>query len=260
VNFSARQGTETTFSKVCASADFFEGFCAFFDRFGGDADRDGLIRLVQEAATRLGADAAYYLSIVREARAALSYRFLLACDPLWCFEYEAVGGQADDPWLLYAMAHAEPICASAIPIEGERQRLVRSLADRYGFRSAVVLPTTGASALARQGLLVFGSRYGGFFEDECFSTLRLLGRSLAIEVHEMYGRLLRREGMQRLALTKLDLELLARESHGQTTKVIAREIGLTPVAVDMRFFKVNAKLGASNRQAAVRIAVELGLV
>lgn len=45
--------------------------------------------VLSEAATALGADMAAFASFVKDEEDHGSYRFILACDAMWCFGYEA---------------------------------------------------------------------------------------------------------------------------------------------------------------------------
>ena len=61
----------------------------------------------------------------------------------------------------------------------------------------------------------------------------------------------------RLIVEKIDAEV---ERDGLTTKAIARRSGLSHEAIDCRFRRLNAKLGAASRTDAARIAAQYGLL
>ena len=104
---------------------------------------------LKEAAVRMGADVAAWCIFVREAPERATYWFFLACDPHWCIEYESCGGYAHDPWLAYARTHSEPLVASGILAYGDRQAEVVRVAERFGFRSTVVVPVPAGKGMTR---------------------------------------------------------------------------------------------------------------
>ena len=71
-------------------------------------DESQAVKVLSDAATLIGADAAAFVSFVRDDGSHESFRFLLACDPVWCLEYEQRAWYATDPWLAYALTHSEP--------------------------------------------------------------------------------------------------------------------------------------------------------
>jgi len=215
---------------------------------------------LKEAAVRMGADVAAWCIFVREAPERATYWFFLACDPHWCIEYESCGGYAHDPWLAYARTHSEPLVASGILAYGDRQAEVVRVAERFGFRSTVVVPVPAGKGVTRVGMLCVGSRAPGFFESAGYEAFRVLARSLATELQVWWLRTMRVELIREWCLTELELLLLARERAGIPSKEIARELKLTLGAVDCRFARVNARMGVANRRAAAQIAAEYGLV
>ena len=77
-----------------------------------------------------------------------------------------------------------------------------SLADRFGFRSAVIVPAPSGVGLGRTGMLSLGSNTPGFFEADGFVNLRTLARGLAMDLHEWWIAKLRREVIDDAELTE----------------------------------------------------------
>jgi DNA-binding CsgD family transcriptional regulator len=223
-------------------------------------DEVDAVALLKEASERMGAGAAAFASFVRDDSSHESYRFLLACDPMWCFEYERRAWYANDPWLGYALNHSEPTRASEIAIGSEQQRAVVNLAEDFGFRSAVIIPAPSGGGLSRVGVLCLGSSEPEFFEGGGFIGLKLVARSLAMELHEWWIGKIKRELIVGARITAEDLILLKRERLGQSTKMIAAALNTSPSSVDSRFQRINAKLGVPNRKAAANLAAEYGLI
>ena len=96
------QPTSNALATLSSAPEYFTAVGRTVERVAESTDRSELVQLLQEAALRLGADKAYFASFVREDTTLESYRFLLACDPLWGLEYEQTSSHAHDPWLAYA--------------------------------------------------------------------------------------------------------------------------------------------------------------
>lgn len=218
------------------------------------------VGLLAEASQRLGADVAAFGSFVRDDGSHESYRFLLACDAIWCHEYEQRASYAQDPWLAYATHNSRPARSSEIPVHTKRQQAVVELAADYGFRSAVVIPAPSGGMLTRIGVLCLGSRQSGFFEAEGYATLKVASRSLAMELHEWWVAQVKRELISNARITAEDLQLLRMERLGRSTKQIAAELETSPGSINSRFQRVNEKLGVPNRRAAATLACEYGLI
>ena len=223
-------------------------------------DQAQAVELLQEATHRMGAEAAIFASFIRDDETSLSYRLLLACDPSWFTAYERAGRHEDDPWLAYAQKHSEPIRASEILVQSDSARAVVTATQRFGFRSAIVVPAPSSGGLSRIGVLYLGSSRAGYFDDEGFVTLKVIARGVAMELHEWWLRRLRDELVSAASVSAEDLILLTHERLGHSTKTIARRLGWSPGSVNSRFQRLNDKLGVANRKAAARLAAEYGLI
>lgn len=249
-----------TLQSISSAPDYLSGVTDVIGSIGAGDDETELVHLLKEATMRIGADVSYFISFVREDESDESYRFLLACDPLWALEYDHAACHASDPWLRHAMSHPEPIRGSAIPCVNQRQQAVVQLAEGFGFRSAVVVPAPAGGGLSRLGVLVLGSERAGYFEGSGYAALKVLVRSLAMELHERCVALIRQELVAAGGITDRDLELLVHEREGRCSKTIARMTGTPPGAVDKRFHRLNAKLGSPSRRVSARLASEYGLI
>src|SRR5206468_1822549 len=111
---------------------------------------------------------------------------LLNCDPQWSTEYEEQAAYADDPWLAHALTHSEPVRGSELQPRSDAQRRVVELAQRFGFRSSVIVPTPSSGRLARVGVLCLGSSMPDYFEGDGYLVFRMVARSVAMEFHEWW--------------------------------------------------------------------------
>jgi hypothetical protein len=218
------------------------------------------VSALDEAIRRMGCDAAAFVSFVRDDGSHESFRFLLACDPTWCHEYERRGWYANDPWLDYALNHSEPRRAYEIAPGSRPQRQVADLAGQYGFVSAVIVPAPASRGLTRVGVLCLGSRTPRYFDDDGYPALKVVARSVAMEFHEWWIAQVRREVIDNARISEDDLVLLQHEWQNHGTKVIAQALGTTPGSVNSRFQRLTEKLGVPNRRAAAVIAAEYGLI
>jgi len=246
-------------AELTSRSDYFRGASEVIQRVPTARDEAEAVALLREGSARLGADSAAFASFIRDDPSHESYRFLLACDPVWCCEYERRAWYANDPWLNYALNHSEPARASEIAVSPQ-QRAVLELAEEFGIRSAVIVPAPSSGGLTRVGVLCLGSSTAGFFEDEGFVALKVAARSLAMELHEWWIGRIKRDLVVNAHITPDDLILLRHERVGHRTKKIATELDVSPSSIDTRFQRINAKLGVPNRAAAARLAAEYGLI
>jgi len=82
------------------------------DRVRACADEGSLARALLDTTSLLGAERSFFVVVFRALESGETYRFLLACDPRWYFDYEEANLFADDPWITYARYHAEPAMAT----------------------------------------------------------------------------------------------------------------------------------------------------
>jgi DNA-binding CsgD family transcriptional regulator len=245
---------------LVAAASYASRVVAVTSSVASAADEAAAVAALDDAASTLGADAAAFVSFVRDDDAHDSFRFLLACDPVWCAEYERRAWYAMDPWLAYARRNTEPERGAKVPAESAIQRDIVELARNHGFRDALVVPAPASGMVTRLGVLCLGSEQEGFFADAGYATLKPLARSLAMELHAWWIERIKRELAQVAQLTEEDILLLRHERQGHGTKTISAVLDISPNAINSRFQRMNARLGVPNRKAAAQLAAEYGLI
>ena len=218
------------------------------------------LEVLHAAKSEMGAEQAVFVSYLRGEDSHESYRFMLAADPRWCFEYQARAWYGSDPWLLYATIETDPTCASRIPAVTGEQKAVQALAEKYGMVSVCIAPAGAAETSPRVGMLALGSPRRGYFEGEGFALFRVLARGLAMELHGWWSDYERNELIRELRLTEEDLRLLQLERRGAGTKQAAGELGTSTASIDSRWQRLNRKLGSPHRQSTTRLAVKYGLI
>jgi hypothetical protein len=244
--------------EVCASPEYFSAITSLVEQLASGSSAPELVLALREATQRLGADASFFASWIREDKHFDSFRFLVACDPLWALQYEAMKCVSADAWLRYARSHTEAARAIELEPADAREQRTADLAAQYGFRSAFIVPAPASDA--RIGVLVLGSSRADFFNDDGVAALKVAARGLAMELHERFAGLMQRELMARCHLNALDLVLLSHEWEGRPTKVIASLLGCSIGAIDQRFHRLNGRLGVANRAQAARLAAAYGLI
>jgi DNA-binding CsgD family transcriptional regulator len=257
---SAAKSDLCSLAELSSRPDYFRRVSEIVQRLPAAADESDALALLKHATEFIGADCAAFGSFIRDDPSHESYRFLLACDPVWCLEYARRAWYAHDPWLNYALHHSEPARASEIPVETSEGRAIVELAKEFGVESAVIVPAPASGGVTRIGVLCLGSSQPGFFEGDGFVALKVAARSLAMELNEWWIDRIKRELRTSARITDEDLALLRHERLGHGTKRIADELGTSTSSVDSRFQRINAKLGVPNRKAAANLAAEYGLI
>lgn len=245
---------------LTSRSDYFGRVSQIVQRLPGAVDEAEALAVLKDSADCLGADCAAFGSFIRDDPSHESYRFLLACDPVWCLEYGRRAWYAHDPWLKYAVLHSEPVRASDIPVKTTEEREIVKLAQEFGVKSAVIVPAPASGSITRIGVLCLGSSRERFFEGDGFVALKIAARSLAMELNEWWIDRIKRELRATSRITPEDLALLHHERLGHGTKKIAAELGISEGSVDSRFQRINAKLGVANRKTAACLAAEYGLI
>jgi len=223
-------------------------------------DAAAVLERLMELRVLLEVDEVVFVSFLRDDERRESFRFLTTMDPSWCVAYQQVAPFSQDPWLAYATACAEPVEASRIPIRTKTQQAIRDLAFAHGIASAYVVPAPSRDPLLRIGVLVLGSSRQTHFDRVAATPLRLLARGLATELHEWWIRQTAREFAQAHRLRQEEIQLLAFQHQGLSSKQIAKATGTSPASVDSRFQRLNARLGVPNRKVAARLAHAQGLL
>jgi DNA-binding CsgD family transcriptional regulator len=260
ISSSSRPDAPRRLQDVTSRPDFAERAVHVCRQIGKAEDDAAVIEILHLAKEALGAEHALFVSYVRDDDSKESFRLLLACDPAWCTAYQQQGWFANDAWLLYAAANSEPVSGSQIPTHTRAQREARTLAAQHGLVSVYVVPAPASGGLSRLGVLVLGSGQEGYFDSDAVDAIKVLARSMSMELHEWWVRQVRREIIKTNRITPDDLQLLALERQGLGTKEIADELGVTASSVDSRFQRLSMKFNMPNRRATARLAAEYGLI
>lgn len=246
--------------EVTGQADFAARALAAIQSVCTAQDEAAVLDALSATAKALGAEMAVFASFIRNQDSKESFRFVCDCDPTWCLEYQRQGWYTQDAWFSYASTNSEPTSANNIPLRNKPQKLARELAAKHGAVSAYIVPAPSGSGLSRVGVLMLGSAQPNYFESPATAPVKLLARSLAMELHEWWVRRVRNEILTTQRITQEDLALLTLERRGLSTKEICEVLRISPGSADSRFQRLSAKLNAPNRRATARLAAEYGLI
>ena len=216
--------------------------------------------LLGECAKMLGATSAAYATFLEEDPWRQTYRFVLACHPAWCAEYQKQSWFSDDPWLIYARTNSVAARSSEIPVRTGSQQAIVDLARRFGVASSLIVPIPAAGAVSRVGVLMLGSSHPDFFQGSEYSKFKLHARNLAHEIHEWYVDFMKTQLLTASNLSDQDIELLKLARAGMGTKEIAKYTGQKISAIDCRFQRIIARLKVPSRNAAARLAAEYSVI
>jgi DNA-binding CsgD family transcriptional regulator len=245
---------------IVTSPGYADRVSAAAERIASASDPAAAQRLLIDGIAVLCVQNAFFASFVRDSTDVASCRFMLACEPDGCRPNLEGDGLLQDPWLAYAAHHAAPVVARLLSAADRGGHELIAPAHRHGFASTLLVPAHSGPGHSRIGLLALGSPQAGFFEGEGLPRFRIGARALATELHDWWQARLRRELIARSRITPAELDLLRHEHCGHSSKLIARALDVSPCAIDSRFQRINARLGVANRRAAVRLAVECGLL
>lgn len=250
----------TTLAELASERGYFGRVAEVALRIPRATDGAEAASLLRQAAQALGGNVAAFASIMKDDESCESYRFVLACDPTWCLEYEGLACYMHDPWIEYVKHHTQPAVASQIQARTPREQAVADLATRFGFRSAIVVPSPAPRGLTRVGALCIGSDTEHWFSGPGLDAALLAARSVAMPLHDWLVARLREELIGQASLTAEDLVLLEHERQGHKSKHVAQALQVSSLAVDSRWQRLNAKLGVTSRARAAHLAAEFGLI
>ncbi|NUZ09123.1 autoinducer binding domain-containing protein [Piscinibacter koreensis] len=247
-------------SEAVNNPDLLPRFANIASRIPAAADGAEVGELLAEAVVLLGADAGAFASFMKDDEHDSSYRFILACDPAWCLEYENGACFMHDPWISYARHYSEPTLASRIVARTERERQVVAMARRYGFQSTLIVPAHSPQGLTRLGGLCIGSSQPAYFDGDGLAAVAFAATPLAMRLHEWQVAQLRRELLDRAQLSETDILLLRHARAGQRSKQSAAVLKVNPVSIDSHWQRLNARLGVNSRISAANMAAEYGVI
>jgi DNA-binding NarL/FixJ family response regulator len=202
----------------------------------------------ESALAALGAEAGVFCSFAHGQSSLDRYRYLLSIAPEFIATYRQKFWYANDPSLLYAQTHTEPVLIKRLPLTTASQAHIVAEAAKHGLASGVVVPVHAPAGANLSSVLVFGSSHPGHFDTASLDALRQPARILAMELQDYFFRCVRAQLLETSKLTAADIELYRYEALGYRSKHIACELGTTAQAVDARFGRINSKLGVRSRR------------
>lgn len=212
-----------------------------------------------DATHAMGVASGLYAVLIPEAGGELSSITLFACDPAFAQGFDP-GADLMHPWLRYARQHTTAIAGEELLLQSPDDAAAIAFARQHGFGQCLLVPIAAGAELGRTELLCLGAEDGttfGFIEPR---PLKALAHALAGELHAWFTLKLQASLLQEARLQPQDIQVLACEWQGLSSKEIARRTGMSIAAVDSRFQRLNIRLRCANRRAAARRAAEYGLL
>lgn len=208
----------------------------------------------------LGLSGSVFASFAREDESRESYRFINACPPAWCQEYNANAWFTIDPCLLYALTHNEPTLIQDIPLRSRGQRNMMEAARRCGFASGIVIPAHSPSGRSRMGVLYLGSNDPQYLDESALKQLRLVLRAVTSELLDWWTKQVRTELLAGTQLSAEEKDMLRLTLDGLGSKEIAGHLGTTKNAIDQRMHRIISKFDSYSRRDAANLAFQYGLL
>lgn len=225
------------------------------DSIASAVDAADCVETLFKAAEAIGATAGIYIVAIPEDGSGLSSITLFACDPRFAQQVFNFGLDSH-PWVRFARGHTSPGTGEQVQCVTAADAEAIDLARSSGFGSCLIVPVLAGADLGRVELLCLGKGSEDGFEGEDHRMFRLLARALAAELHDWFSVHLRTGLQQAARLQALDVQLLAFEWGGLSTKEISQRTGMSMVAVDCRFQRLNRRLNCPSRKASARRAAE----
>jgi DNA-binding CsgD family transcriptional regulator len=250
----------TSLLELTQAPDYSQRVTTLINAVHSAHDVPDLLEALRACTHALGATASVFLVATPEDDEQLTLQVLLDCDPEFVHGHVQACTLLEHPWFGYGRAHDLPIAASQLTCSTVKQAAAVDLARRHGFQSALILPTPSAAGLGRFGVLCIGSAQPDDFDHDDVHVVQVLARSLANELYDWFA-IHSRDTLQTSArLATRDINLLAMELRGLTTKDIAKAMGISSRAVDSQFQRIKQRMNCPTRRAAARRAAEYGLL
>jgi DNA-binding CsgD family transcriptional regulator len=240
-------------------ADFQYRFRSLVRKIGQQSDGEAQAKLLTKIVKLLGFSGAVFSSFVKDDEYLESYRFVAACPSAFCQAYSTRRFFAIDQFLDYARLNSEPIMASKIAATSTGQEQFVALLHQYGFVSNAVVPFHSSTGRMRMGVLYIGSDVEGYLEDASFRLAKMYLRELAAELGEWWLAMIRTELLKGATIGSTEIQILQHIHDGFGSKDIAVMLNLSVANVDQKVSRVAAKLGATSRKHAAKLAFENGL-
>ena len=207
----------------------------------------------------LKCNGAVFASFARDDDSFQTHNYFVACDAYWCNRYIKERWYMNDPALVYANVHSEPIAGDDLHFRTGGQRKFREEAREARFRSIAIVPAHSAAGRTRMGVLYLTSADETFFTAQTIPLAKMYLRAIAAEMLDWWMNKVRSQLLQQVAATPNELNLLRLTHLGHSTKEIARLVDMKPSVLDQKFSRLAMRFNVSGRVAAAQLAFENGL-
>lgn len=212
-----------------------------------------------DIAQLLHCNGAVFASFARDDDSFQTHNYFVACDAYWCNRYINERWYMNDPALVYANIHSEPIAGDDLNFRTSGQRKFRDESREAGFRSIAIVPAHSAAGRSRMGVLYLTSADETYFTAQTIPLAKMYLRAVAAEMLDWWMNKVRSQLLQQVAATPSELNLLRLTHLGHSTKEIARLVDMKPSVLDQKFSRLAMRFNVSSRVAAAELAYENGL-
>ncbi|MFT7009168.1 MAG: LuxR family transcriptional activator of bioluminescence operon [Colwellia sp.] len=180
----------------------------------------------------------------------------------WMSLYLAQNKQRTDPIVSYMMSKNSPIVwqylLSLDQFKTAEQQLLMEQAKQYGLENGLSIPIHSMSGeVAVFSLAIdIGDESGTNILNEALPY----AHTFAMHLFEQYMAILSKESLTETKLTERELECLFWACEGKTSWEISKILEITERTVGFHLNNSTTKLGATNRQHAVAMAMKKGLI
>lgn len=252
----------TSIRQALSQPDFTERFNSILSKINGAAGQSRVTSALHEAVDLMGFDGGAFLSFIRSDESRESFKFTVACSPVWCQKYSENAWYQIDPGLMYAQMNSAPSLIEDLPVRSSIQREILNNARDVGFVSGIVVPTHSPGGRNRMGVLYLGSAVAGYVDAQTLQDLKLYVKAISSDMLEWWIKSMREQLIKQVQITDKDLHLMRLVQQGYRSKGIAELLqdGHSANTIDQRIGKLCARIHADGRKDAVQKLMDVGLL
>lgn len=242
--------------------DFADRFNRILAKINSAPGQARVTSALHECVNLMGFDGGAFLSFIRADESRESFKFTVACNPVWCQTYAENAWYQVDPGLMYAQMNSAPALIEELPIRSPVQQSILDSAKRVGFVSGLVVPTHSPGGRNRMGVLYLGSSVPGYVDAETLAEAKLYIKAISSDLLEWWIKSMRDQLLKRVQITDQDLHMMRLIRNGFKSKEIADLLanGCSANTIDQRIGKLCTRIGADGRKDAVRKLMDVGLM
>lgn len=233
----------------------------FIAEFNAAPDMQAIEASLHSLCKRMGIDYFRLMLVLPSAIQRPEIRIFNGCPDAWGQTYHEQGFWAVDPIVRKGMAQSTSILWASLITEcfdqqDEAGLEVMMQAQQYGLRDGITFPWHGVHG--QVGLLSLATQKA-YPEEQWLSVCHSLAW-LVVHLFEAASRICMADTAPRDALSMREREVCQWAAEGKQVSDIGKILGITPRTVTFHLERVIKKLGASNKNQAISLALVQGVV